>query len=77
MLVVSRKKSESVVIDGRITVTILELRGHNVRLGIDAPADVVIRRDEVQRLLEQNPSRTARASAVPGDQTCGHELMPA
>ena len=44
MLVLTRKKNEAVVINGRITVTVLEVRGNRVRLGIDAPKDVSIRR---------------------------------
>lgn len=47
MLVLSRKCQEKLVIGGNITVTILEVRGGRVRLGIDAPADVAVHRLEV------------------------------
>lgn len=53
MLVLSRKTSESVVIDGRITVKVIRVDGEIVKLGIEAPADVPIFRqeiyDEIQR----------------------------
>ena len=52
MLVLTRKANESIVVDGRITVTILRVRGQVVRVGIDAPRDVSITRTE---LLEQGP----------------------
>lgn len=47
MLVLSRKKNESIVIDGKVTVTIVEVRGDKVRLGIKAPSDVTVHRLEV------------------------------
>jgi carbon storage regulator len=48
MLVLSRKKDESIVIDQRITITILEVRGDKIRLGIDAPKEIPILREELQ-----------------------------
>jgi carbon storage regulator len=39
MLVLSRKKNESIVIDNNITITVVEIRGDKVRLGIVAPKD--------------------------------------
>jgi len=47
MLVLSRKKNESIVINNDITVTIVEIRGDKVRLGIVAPKDVPVHRQEV------------------------------
>lgn len=46
MLVLSRKKREQVVIAQNITITVLEVRGNTVRLGIVAPGDVPIHRPE-------------------------------
>ena len=46
MLVLSRKKNESIVI-GNIVVTIIEVRGDKVRLGIEAPREIEIHRSEV------------------------------
>ena len=47
MLVLSRKKNESIVINNDITITIVEIRGDKVRLGIVAPKDVSVHRQEV------------------------------
>lgn len=47
MLVLTRKAKEVVVIDDRITVTVLEVHKDKVRLGISAPADVSVHRHEV------------------------------
>lgn len=47
MLVLSRKKNECIVIEGGIKVTVVEVRGDKVRLGIMAPASVAVDREEV------------------------------
>jgi len=47
MLVLSRKKNESIVINNDITITVVEIRGDNVRLGIVAPKEVPVHRQEV------------------------------
>ena len=47
MLVLSRKLNQAIVIDGKITVTIVSISGDQIRLGIQAPPDVVVDRSEV------------------------------
>ncbi len=47
MLVLSRKKDESIVINDNIVVTVIDIRGDKVRLGFDAPKDIPIHRREV------------------------------
>ena len=47
MLVMSRRVGESIVIDGDIVVTVLELKGQKIRIGVAAPGDVVVDREEV------------------------------
>jgi carbon storage regulator len=47
MLVLSRKKDEKIVIGDSIRITIVEVRGDKVRIGIDAPKDVTVHRQEV------------------------------
>jgi carbon storage regulator len=68
MLVLSRRVGESVVIGDEVTVTILEVRGDVVRVGIDAPRSVTVHRAELlQELADSNqdsasPSQDAVAS---------------
>jgi carbon storage regulator len=52
MLVLSRRNGESIVIDGKITVTVVEIRGGQIRLGIEAPKEVPVRREEVRAKKE-------------------------
>lgn len=51
MLVLSRRANESIVIAGEIVVTVLEVRGDQVRLGIRAPRSVAVHREEVQAAI--------------------------
>jgi len=65
MLVLSRKKNESIIINDNITVTVIEIRGDKVRLGIEAPKDVTVHRREVYEAI-QNQAREAEQSAKVG-----------
>ncbi|MCY4611365.1 MAG: carbon storage regulator CsrA [Gammaproteobacteria bacterium] len=47
MLILTRKIGESLIIDDRVTVTVMGLKGNQVRLGIDAPKDIRIYREEI------------------------------
>lgn len=47
MLVLTRKLGESIAIDDRITITVVALKGNQVKLGIDAPAETRIYRQEI------------------------------
>jgi len=54
MLILSRKTNESIVIDGRITVKIVRVEGDVVKLGVEAPADVPVHRQEVYEEIQRN-----------------------
>jgi carbon storage regulator len=55
MLVLTRKAGESIVIGNDVRVTVLEMQGRQIRLGIEAPADVSVHRGEVyERIREEN-----------------------
>jgi carbon storage regulator len=70
MLVLSRKKNESIVINDDITIVVVEIRGDKVRLGVEAPKEVPVHRNEVYEAIRRNqqngdgPSREADASAA-------------
>jgi carbon storage regulator len=61
MLVLSRRVGESIVIGDDITITVLEFRGEVVRIGVDAPRSVQVRRQELLAELAE----TNRAAASP------------
>ena len=62
MLVLSRKKNESIIINDHIVVTVVEIRGDKVRLGIEAPKEVSVHRREVYEAIRHQ----AEAESRPG-----------
>lgn len=54
MLILTRKLGESIVIDGRITVKILRLEGDTVKVGIAAPSDIPIHREEIYLEIQRS-----------------------
>ncbi len=54
MLVLSRKKNESIVINNEITIVVVEIRGDKVRLGVEAPREVPVHRREVYDAIQRN-----------------------
>jgi carbon storage regulator len=68
MLVLSRKKNESIVINNDITIVVVEIRGDKVRLGVEAPKEVPVHRREVYDAIKRNEAvqngNTTDASAT-------------
>jgi carbon storage regulator CsrA len=63
MLVLSRKPNQQIVVNGNIVITILRVRGNSVRIGIEAPGEVGIRRAELDLLnVPGAPTTAARQS---------------
>ncbi len=68
MLVLSRKKNERIVIGENIVITVVEIRGDRVRLGIEAPQEVPIHRSEVHDAIQLEQSGSLdpnRSTSVP------------
>lgn len=54
MLVLSRKKDEQIVIGDNVVITVVEIRGDRIRLGIDAPKEVSVHRREVYEAIQRS-----------------------
>jgi carbon storage regulator len=67
MLVLSRKPNESIQIGNDVVLTVLQVQGNRVRLGIEAPAKVVIRRAELPCLAESPKTTPTVSLAEPND----------
>ncbi len=59
MLVLSRKKNESIVINDDITIVVVEIRGDKVRLGVEAPKEVPVHRREVYDAIKRSNNSSA------------------
>ena len=69
MLVLSRKKNESIVINNDITIVVVEIRGDKVRLGVEAPKEVPVHRREVYDAIRRNELATENTPASEADPT--------
>ena len=63
MLVLSRKKNESIVINNDITIVVVEIRGDKVRLGVEAPKEVPVHRREVYDAIRRNEAEQGGGAA--------------
>ena len=63
MLVLSRKKNESIVINNDITIVVVEIRGDKVRLGVEAPKEVPVHRREVYEAIKRSELAQHEAAA--------------
>lgn len=57
MLVLSRKKNESIIINDNITITIVDIRGDKIRIGVEAPAEVTVHREEVYKAIQKEQEK--------------------
>ncbi len=73
MLVLSRKKNESIVINDDITIVVVEIRGDKVRLGVEAPKEVPVHRREVFDAIRRNEAAAANKPSGPTDTSTNGE----
>ena len=64
MLVLSRHRDESIIIGDDIVITIVDIRGDKVRLGIDAPQDIPVHRQEVYEAIQRENQKAAELGAA-------------
>jgi len=62
MLVLSRRQGESIVLADNIIVTIMEIRGDLVRIGVDAPPGMTVHRQEVYQAIQRRESASSEPS---------------
>jgi|TARA_B110000495_G_scaffold76995_1_gene66067 carbon storage regulator len=67
MLVLSRKKNESIVINNDITIVVVDIRGDKVRLGIEAPKEIPVHRREVYDAIQNNEQSTEKGTRPSND----------
>jgi carbon storage regulator len=76
MLVLSRKKDESIVINNDITIVVVEIRGDKVRLGVEAPKEVPVHRQEVFEAIARGETVAEPVDADAGKVRSGEDSAP-
>lgn len=64
MLALSRKKNEAIIINNNIEITILEIKGEQVKIGITAPKEVPVYRQEVYVQIQNSNEESANAAGI-------------
>ena len=73
MLILTRRVGETVVIGNDVTVTVLGVKGNQVRLGVNAPREVAVHREEIFERIKREQDADAPAAAAPsGSATSKH-----
>ena len=63
MLVLSRKKDEKIIIGDNIAIMIVDIQGDKVRLGIEAPREVSVHREEVYQAIQKKQTESAAVNS--------------
>ena len=69
MLVLSRHRDESIMIGDDVVVTIVDIRGDKVRLGIDAPSSIPVHRQEIYEAIQREKQQSAAAPNASSEST--------
>jgi len=62
MLILTRRVGESLMIGDNVNVTVLGIRGNQVRIGVDAPKDVAVHREEIYDRIQQEKTDDGSSS---------------
>jgi carbon storage regulator len=65
MLILSRKSGESIVIDGKVRVKVMRVDGDAVKIGIEAPANVPVHRQEIYEEIQRNNQQALTRQSAP------------
>jgi len=66
MLVLTRKLGESIAIDDHIKIVVVQIKGKQVRLGVQAPRETKIHREEIYAAIQEQNKKAAQTVFVPG-----------
>jgi carbon storage regulator len=65
MLILTRRVGETVMIGNEVTVTVLGVKGNQVRIGVNAPKDVAVHREEIYERIKREEDHESQSAAPP------------
>lgn len=74
MLILTRRVGETLMIGDDVTVTVLGVKGNQVRIGVNAPKDIAVHREEIYERIKREQQENAAAAAVEGNVDAGSEV---
>ena len=72
MLILTRRAGETLMIGDDVTITVLGVKGNQVRIGVNAPKDVSVHREEIYQRIQQEKSHQSKS--VPSEDDIGNQL---
>lgn len=63
MLILTRRIGETVMVGDDVTITVLGVKGNQVRLGVNAPKDVAVHREEIYERIQREKDETSRGNS--------------
>lgn len=76
MLVLSRQRDESIIIGDNIVITVVDIRGDKVRLGINAPTEIPVHRQEVYEAIQRENQRATGSGPDDASNLTGNAKFP-
>ena len=67
MLILTRRIGETLMVGDDVTITVLGVKGNQVRIGVNAPKDVAVHREEIYQRIQKEKSSDSSTDSEPGD----------